>query len=84
MLEALARVARGFIVGRDKRQMPEMAHDNLRALFQTLPANRSNTPKRCHFGNDPWTLWDGFQTLPSRSRSRLTRGWRTLGAVAGA
>ena len=43
MLEALARVARGFIVGRDKRQMPEMAHDNLRALFQTLPANRSNT-----------------------------------------
>ena len=26
--------------------------------------------KRCKFGNDPWTLWDGFQTLP--------RPWKPL------
>ena len=30
--------------------------------------------KRCNFGNDPWTLWDGFQTLPRPSPPSLTRG----------
>ena len=30
--------------------------------------------KRCDFGNDLWTFWDGFQTLPTPSQPLQDKG----------
>jgi hypothetical protein len=58
-------------------ELPATEFRDLRALFRTLTLSRGNAGECCEIDNNPWTLWDGFQTLPNRSKCLLSRGYET-------